>query len=88
MVSASPNVMVNIASLRHELAQHHYAEHNIISALADASLKYFVFCDTIIKKEGSYMKENKLVEMSMDFSVEIINLVKMLKSQHESIISN
>ncbi len=34
------------------------------------------------------MKENKLVEISMDFSVEIINLVKMLKSQHESIISN
>lgn len=34
------------------------------------------------------MKENKLVEISMDFSVEIINLVKMLKNQHESIISN
>ena len=34
------------------------------------------------------MKENKLVELSMDFSVEIINLVKHLKSNHETIISN
>ena len=28
------------------------------------------------------MKENKLVELSMDFSVDIINLVKFLKSNH------
>lgn len=34
------------------------------------------------------MKENKLAELSMDFSVDIINLVKQLKSNHESIISN
>ena len=34
------------------------------------------------------MKENKLAELSMDFSVDIINLVKKLKSNHESIISN
>ncbi len=34
------------------------------------------------------MKENKLAELSMDFSVDIINLVKRLKSNHESIISN
>ena len=34
------------------------------------------------------MKENKLAELSMDFSVDIINLVKQLKSSHESIISN
>ena len=34
------------------------------------------------------MKENKLTELSMDFSVDIINLVKHLKSNHESIISN
>ena len=34
------------------------------------------------------MKENKLVELSMDFSVDIINLVKFLKSNHETIISN
>lgn len=34
------------------------------------------------------MKENKLADMSMDFSVQIINLVKDLKSKHESVISN
>ena len=34
------------------------------------------------------MKENKLVELSMDFSVDIINLVKFLKLNHETIISN
>lgn len=34
------------------------------------------------------MKENKLAELSMEFSVDIINLVKYLKRDHESIISN
>ena len=34
------------------------------------------------------MKENKLVELSMDFSVDIINLVKYLKTNHETIIDN
>lgn len=34
------------------------------------------------------MKENKLVELSMDFSVDIISLVNFLKSNHESIISS
>lgn len=34
------------------------------------------------------MKENKLASLSMDFSVDIINLVRLLKSNHESIISN
>ncbi len=34
------------------------------------------------------MKENKLAELSMEFAVDIINLVKYLRSNHESIISN
>ena len=34
------------------------------------------------------MKENKLADLSIDFSVQIINLIKELKSQHESVISN
>ncbi len=34
------------------------------------------------------MAESKLRELSMDFSVEIIKLVKYLKSNHESVISN
>ena len=34
------------------------------------------------------MKENKLIDLSMDFAVDIINLTKQLKTNHESIISN
>jgi four helix bundle protein len=34
------------------------------------------------------MKENKLAELSIDFSIDMINLVKYLKANHESIISN
>ena len=34
------------------------------------------------------MKENKLTELSMEFSVDIIELVKHLKTSKESIISN
>ena len=34
------------------------------------------------------MKENRLAELSMEFSVDIINLVKYLKTNHESVISN
>ncbi len=34
------------------------------------------------------MKENKLADISLEFSVEIINLVKKLKAEHETIISN
>ncbi len=34
------------------------------------------------------MSESKLRNMSMDFSVDIINLVKHLKSQRETVISN
>ena len=34
------------------------------------------------------MSESKLRELSMDFSVDIINLVKYLKSKHETVIAN
>ncbi len=34
------------------------------------------------------MAESKLRELSISFSVDIINLVKQLKSNHESVISN
>ena len=34
------------------------------------------------------MKENKLAELSMEFSVDIINLVRQLKEHRETIISN
>ena len=34
------------------------------------------------------MAESKLHELSMEFSVDIINLLKFLKSNHESVIAN
>ena len=34
------------------------------------------------------MPESKLRDLSLDFSVQIINLVKDLKAKHESVISN
>ena len=34
------------------------------------------------------MAESKLRELSMEFSVDIINLVKHLKANHESVIAN
>lgn len=34
------------------------------------------------------MKENKLVDLSMEFSIDMINLVKNLKAKRETIISN
>ena len=34
------------------------------------------------------MAESKLRELSMEFSVDIINLVKYLKAKHESVIAN
>ena len=46
------------------------------------------FYGTIVAIGSVVRKENKLVELSMDFSVDIINLVKFLKSNHETIISN
>jgi len=38
--------------------------------------------------EDTTIKENKLADLSMNFSVQIINLVKNLKSKHETVISN
>ena len=34
------------------------------------------------------MAESKLRTLSVDFAVQILNLVKALKSQHETIVSN
>ena len=34
------------------------------------------------------MAESKLRTLSIDFAVQILNLVKFLKNQHETIISN
>lgn len=39
-------------------------------------------------KFGVLMYGSKLRDLSTDFSVDIINLVKLLKSNHESVIAN
>ena len=44
--------------------------------------------DIISLKDGEVMSNDKLAEQSMDFAVQIINLVKQLKERRESIISN
>ena len=44
--------------------------------------------DIINLKDGEFISNDKLAEQSMDFAVQIINLVKQLKEQRESIISN
>ena len=42
----------------------------------------------MFEREVLTMSESKLRDLSMDFSVSIINLVKDLKAKHESVISN
>ena len=39
-------------------------------------------------KEGANMAESKLRMLSMDFAVEIVNLVRELRSKHENVIAN
>ena len=39
-------------------------------------------------KEGVNMSESKLRNLSMDFAVEIVNLVRELRSKHENVIAN
>lgn len=39
-------------------------------------------------KFGVLMYDSKLRDLSTDFSVDIINLIKLLKSNHESVIAN
>ena len=95
MMTATPNDvcltahLANIASLRNEMKQHHFErseKHHI--AAGDASFDKQLIYSIIAVIGGVAMKGNKLVELSMDFSVDIINLVKFLKANHETIISN
>lgn len=47
----------------------------------------YILCYTA-HKGGEHMAESKLKALSMEFSVDIIGLVKDLKAKHESIIAN
>jgi four helix bundle protein len=55
---------------------------------ANASLTKLKDYDILYLKDGDIVANDKLSEQSMDFAVQIINLVKQLKEQRENIISN
>ena len=58
------------------------------SPSANASLTKLWIRAMLYSKDGDIMANDKLAEQSMGFAVQIINLVKQLKDQRESIISN
>ena len=66
MMTASPNDvclaahLANIASLRNEVEQHHYAKHNIISPQAIHYLKNNRFYGIIAVMGGVAMKETSI----------------------------
>ena len=89
MMAASPNDvclrhMANITSLRPQGA----TSLRPTGATSFRQRRNIISPQAIQKRESVFMKDNKLADLSMDFSVDIINLVKKLKSGHESIISN
>ena len=43
--------------------------------VSDISLKNATNCDIIMAKEGAFMSENKLLDLSFEFAVAIVNLV-------------
>ena len=43
---------------------------------------------TVERKTSKEKTSNKLIDLSVAFAVEILNLLKYLKSQHETIICN
>ena len=80
-------VFTRDARLRRVSGTHRIAYHSAAASLI-TYLQNIVIYDIIIKSEVCIMSESKLRELSMEFSVEIIELVKYLKSIKESIISN
>lgn len=83
MMTAAPDDDASLMNGKHCIIarneQHHHAKHDITSPR-----RYIIE----LKRGGKQMKENKLADLSMEFSVEIIKLVKQLKEKRESIISN
>ena len=51
---------------------------------ANASLTKLLDCDILYSKKADFMATDKLSELSMELSVEIINLVKRLKEHRQS----
>ena len=54
----------------------------------DAALNFILPMVYYLQKGELLMAESRLRTLSIDFAVHILNLVKFLKSQHETIVSN
>ena len=74
------------ARLRRMNGTHRITYHSEAASLI-TYLQAILLCDIISESEVCIMSESKLRELSMEFSVDIIELVKNLKSVMESIIS-
>ena len=48
----------------------------------------FATCYNTFESEVAIMKEDKLGDLSMELSVDILKLTKQLRSKHENVISN
>ena len=75
------------ARLRRVGGTHRITYHSAAASLI-TYLQTSLIYDIILKSEVCIMSESKLKNLSMEFSVDIIELVKNLKSAKESIISN
>ena len=83
-----PNLTHRYIALSHKrLGTHRITYHSAAASLI-TYLQRGLFCDIIRKSEVCIMSESRLRDLSMEFSVDIIELVKYLKSVKESIISN
>ena len=76
-------------SLRHFFCQKMAERRRKSSLTRQQAALIFLFAVIYYFTEGDHlMAESKLRTLSIDFAVQILNLVKFLKSQHETIVSN
>ena len=75
------------AGLMRVSGTHRIAYHSAAASLI-TYLQMNLICDIMKKSEVCIMSESKLRELSMEFSVDIIELLKYLKTNKESIIPN
>ena len=66
-----------VASISYGNAVYHIAN-------GDISLKITTIYDIILSKEGAIMSENKLLDLSFEFAVAIVNLVDGVTAQKSS----
>ena len=64
----------DIISYFHGVEIYHTA-YRISYRISDISLKIITNYDIIALKEGAFMSENKLLDLSFEFAVAIVNLV-------------